>query len=86
MLLMAKFGYRPIEVGQIQKSWTRVDRLFGFNTLFNARQNKIRDIRETSSREDDQISIVFSDGRFGNIPRGIIRVWYRTGPAIEHTV
>lgn len=67
------------EVGQIQKSWTRVDRLFGANTLFNARQNKIRDIYSISSREDDQISIVFSDGRFGNIPRGIIRVWYRTG-------
>ena len=33
------------EVGQIQKSWTRVDRLFGANTLFNARQNKIRDIQ-----------------------------------------
>ena len=67
------------EVGQVQKSWTRVDRLFGANTLFNARQNKIRDIYSISSREDDQISIVFSDGRFGNIPRGIIRVWYRTG-------
>ena len=67
------------EIGQVLKTWTRVDRLFGANTLFNARQNKIRDIYSISSREDDQISIVFSDGRFGNIPRGIIRVWYRTG-------
>lgn len=67
------------EVGQVLKTWSRVDRLFGANTLFNARQNKIRDIYSISSRENDQISILFADGRFGNIPRGIIRVWYRTG-------
>ena len=67
------------EIGQVLKTWTRVDRLFGANTLFNARQNKIRDIYSISSRENDQISILFADGRFGNIPRGTIRVWYRTG-------
>ena len=58
------------EVGQVQKK-TGLE-LTGYlepNTLFNARQNKIRNIYSISSREDDQISIVFSDGRFGNIPR-----------------
>jgi len=67
------------EVGQVQKTWTRVDKLFGMNSIFNSRQNNIRDIYTVASRENDQISIVFSDGEFGNIPRGIIRVWYRTG-------
>lgn len=67
------------EVGQIQKNWTQVDRLFGNGTLFNAKNNAIRDIFSVASRENDQISVVFADGNFGNIPRGIIRVWYRTG-------
>ncbi len=67
------------EIGSIQKNWTRVDRLFGANTMFNAKQNSIRDIYSITSRENDQISILFSDGNFGNIPRGIIRVYYRTG-------
>ena len=65
--------------GQVQKTWTRVDRLFGSSALFNARQNNIRDIYSITGRENDQISIVFSDGNFGNIPRGLLRVWYRTG-------
>ena len=72
--------------GQVQKKWTRVDRLFGSSTIFNARQNKIRDIYSISSRENDQISVVFSDGNFGNIPRGIIRVWYRTGANLSYTL
>jgi len=67
------------EVGQVQKTWTRVDRLFGLNAIFNAAQNNVRDIYTVASREDDQISIVFADGDFGNIPKGIIRVWYRVG-------
>jgi len=74
------------EAAQVQKTWTRVDRLFGASTMFNARQNKIRDIYSISSRENDQISIVFPDGNFGNIPRGIIRVWYRTGLNQSYTL
>ena len=67
------------EIGQIQKNWTQVDTLFGNGTIFNAKSNNIRDIFSIASRQDDQISVVFADGNFGNIPRGIIRVWYRTG-------
>ena len=33
-----------------------------------------------------QISIVFGDGNFGNIPRGNIRVWYRTGLNQSYTL
>jgi len=67
------------EVGQVLKTWTSVDRLYGLNSIFNATANNRRDIYSIASREDDQISIVFADGEFGNIPTGNIRVWYRTG-------
>lgn len=67
------------ELGQVQKNWTQVDRLFGLNAMFNIVNNNQRDIYTISSRENDQISVVFGDGAFGNIPRGIVRVWYRTG-------
>ncbi len=67
------------EIGQVQKRWTQVDRLFGNSTIFNAKNNTIRNIFSVASRENDQVSIVFGDGNFGNIPKGIIRVWYRTG-------
>jgi len=67
------------EVGQVMKNWTRIDRLYGLSAVYNSLENKQRDIYTVSSRENDQISIVFADGDFGNIPRGTIRVWYRTG-------
>ena len=67
------------EVGQVQKTWTQVDKLFGNSAIFNSTSNAIRDIYSVASRESDQVSIVFGDGAFGNIPRGNIRVWYRTG-------
>ena len=74
------------EIGTVQKTWSRVDRLFGLNAIFNASQNGVRDIYTVASREDDQISIVFADGDFGNIPKGIIRVWYRAGLNESYTL
>lgn len=67
------------ELGQVQKTWTQIDKLYGLNAVFNAVNNNQRDIYTVSTRDNDQISLVFADGQFGNIPRGIIRVWYRTG-------
>ena len=67
------------EAGQVVKNWTYIDRLFGLSAVYNSVNNDQRDIFTVSSRENDQISIVFADGDFGNIPRGTIRVWYRTG-------
>lgn len=74
------------ESGRILKRWTRVDRLFGLNAVFNNVNNNVRDIFTVSSRENDQVSIIFADGNFGNIPRGIIRVWYRTGLNQNYTL
>lgn len=67
------------EVGSVLTNWMSVDRLFGLNAIYNNIENNNRNIFTVSSRENDSISIVFGDGLFGNIPRGIIRVWYRTG-------
>ena len=67
------------EAGQVIKTWTQIDRLYGLSAVYNSLQNNQRDIYTVSSRENDQVSIVFADGNFGNIPRGTIRVWYRTG-------
>ena len=74
------------EIGQVQKTWTKVDKLFGNSAIFNSTSNAIRDIYSVTSRENDQVSIVFGDGAFGNIPRGNIRVWYRTGLNLSYTL
>ena len=74
------------EVGGVIANWSQVDRIFGLNSIYNNAANNFRNIFTVSSRENDQISIVFGDGNFGNIPRGIIRVWYRTGLNLSYVI
>ena len=65
------------EAGTITKEWTKVDNLVGNNIIFNSLQKSIRKIFRVVSRDNDQISIKFADGRFGDVPTDIIRVWHR---------
>ena len=75
------------ENGTIIKDWTKVDNLVGNNIIFNSLQKNIRKIFKVVSRDNDQITIKFGDGRFADVPTDIIRVWHRqsTGqPIIAH--
>ena len=72
------------EDGTVTKEWTKVDNLVGNNIIFNSLQKNIRKIFKVVTRDDDQISIKFADGRFGDVPADIIRIWHRvsSGQAI----
>ncbi len=66
------------ELGQIITEWTQVPTVApSSNIIFNAIDKLERDIFTVLPREEDQISYRFADGRFGNIPQGIYRSWYR---------
>ena len=65
--------------GTVLKTWTKVDNVFGFNAVYNDVGSEVRDLFAVKSRTDGQISIMFPDSTIGNIPKNIIRVWYRTG-------
>lgn len=60
--------------GEVIKQWTKVDR----NVIYNTVPNGVRDIFSVKTRSGNQISVRFADQAFGNVPSGIIRVWYRT--------
>lgn len=63
--------------GVVIKSWTKVDAVYGNNAVYNTVANGVRDIFAVKTRANNQISIQFSDENFGNIPKDLIRVWYR---------
>jgi hypothetical protein len=65
--------------GAITSSWTKVDSSFGANTIFNTIRQDRRKLYTVKTVEDDNINVVFGDGVFSEIPRGILRIWYRTG-------
>ena len=58
--------------------WTRVDAVEGNNVIYNSLSKDIRNIYSTLTRVEDRISLVFSDGVFGNLPQGSFRLYYRS--------
>ena len=63
--------------GYIINEWTKVPSVVGSNIIFNSLDSSVRKIYSVITRPDDQVSIRFADGRFGDVPSGLFRVWYR---------
>ena len=65
--------------GTLIAEWNKVPALFSENITFNSLPPDQRNIFSVVTRDEDRVSIRFSDGRFGNAPVGNIKVWVRTG-------
>ena len=63
--------------GNVTKEWTKV-RDVNSNVVYNNLATGKRDIFSVKTRQDNQVSILFPDSTFGNLPKDTIRVWYRT--------
>jgi len=61
--------------GLVKSNWTKIanDEYLVYNNV----SSETRNIFKVETRADDEIIIRFSDGRFGTIPVGLFRVWYR---------
>ena len=69
--------------------WTQVPSVNGFNVIYNSVDRGIRNIFSVITRDsngNDQISIRFADGSFGNVPIGLLRVWYRTSNGLQYQI
>lgn len=71
---------------QVLKKWTRVPSVYSDNVTFNSLSTSERDIYSVITRDDDAISLRFSDGYFGNAPSGTIQVTYRTVNGQRYTI
>tara|TARA_R110000803_G_scaffold57086_4_gene114932 strand:- start:5796 stop:8906 length:3111 start_codon:yes stop_codon:yes gene_type:complete len=72
--------------GNVISQWTKVDSVFGQNEIFNDIKAGTNEIFAVKTRENNQISVMFTDENFGTIPKNIIRVWYRTSENISYTL
>ena len=63
------------ETGYVKENWVKVDP--SEYLVYNDLDTEIRNIFKVESKEDDKILLKFSDGKFGTIPIGYFRVWYR---------
>jgi hypothetical protein len=70
----------------IATHWTKVPAIFSENITFNNISPEIRDIFSVITRDQDRVSLRFGDGRFGNVPVGDIRIWYRVVNGLQYQV
>ncbi len=66
--------------------WAKISALEGNNTIYNSVKKNIRNIYTVISRANDAVSLGFSDGVFGNLPRGTFRVYYRQSAGVKYTI
>jgi len=55
--------------------WSRVDRYLGAESVLESRNNRLFTVK---TLDRDGVSIQFGDGILSEIPKGNLRVWYRT--------
>jgi hypothetical protein len=75
--------------GLVTTEWTRVPSVNGFNVIYNSLDKNVRNIYSIISRDQDgfdSISLRFADGNFGNVPIGVLRVWYRISNNLTYQI
>ena len=72
--------------GNESELWTKVDAVEGNNIVYNSLAKNIKNIFSVLTRVDDRVSLVFSDGIFGNLPKGTFRSYYRTSINRDFTI
>ena len=66
--------------------WTQVSSTTGNNIIYNSLNKSIKNIYTVVTRVNDQISLAFSDGTFGNLPLGSFRTYYRVSNGLTYVV
>ncbi len=69
--------YKLDSFGNETELWSKVEAVEGNNVVYNSLSKNQRNIYSVLTRVDDRISLIFSDGIFGNLPKGSFRVFYR---------
>jgi hypothetical protein len=72
--------------GQEVEYWTKVDAIEGNNVIYNSLNKNIRNLYAIKTRVQDRISLIFSDGVFGNLPQGRFKAVYRTSENSRYTI
>ena len=66
--------------------WTKVNSLTGNNVIYNSLSKSTRTLYSVASRANDQIDLNFTDGSFGELPRGSFRLFYRQSNSQRYSI
>lgn len=75
--------YQLDDNGVIQNQWTQVETVYA---NANLQGNNARRVFSVASRFNDQVTYLFGDGVFGEVPVGLYRAYVRSGNAQTYTI
>ena len=78
--------YQLDDQGRETARWEKVPAISGNNVIYNSLSAKNKNLFTVRSRANDQISLVFGDDVFSNIPTGNFRVYFRTGAGTTYKI
>tara|TARA_B100001287_G_scaffold151494_1_gene127489 strand:- start:6681 stop:10145 length:3465 start_codon:yes stop_codon:yes gene_type:complete len=78
--------YKLDSNGNEEALWTSVNSTEGNNIVYNNVSKGITDIYSVLSRVNDRISLIFSDGTFGTLPKGDFKVYYRVSANEQYSI
>jgi hypothetical protein len=78
--------YRLDNNGLENEYWAPVPSFEGNNVIYNSLNKSIKNIYGIVTRASDKVSLVFSDGVFGNLPQGTFRTYYRISNGLSYTI
>jgi hypothetical protein len=71
-------------VGNINREWTYVENIYAAGA--EQLETQLRPIYTTTSRANDQITMVFGDGVFSEIPVGTFRAYVRSSNGLQYII
>jgi hypothetical protein len=66
--------------------WTKVPAVVGTNVIYNNIASNIRNLYSVTSRDSDQIDLNFTDGSFGDLPKGNFNLYYRQSNGLTYAI
>lgn len=76
--------YSVDSLGANNQLWKSVPATTGVNVIYNSESEK--NLYQVTTRNNDQISLVFGDGSFSNIPQGNFRLYYRISNGLTYRI
>jgi hypothetical protein len=71
--------------GRVIDNWAKVESTYSTSVIFNALK-KSRKLYSIKTLDNENVAIQFGDGIFADVPRGVIRIWYRTSLDLSYTL
>lgn len=70
--------------GSVIHQWEKVDGVE--QIVYNSVEKNVRKIYNVKTLNNDKVEIQFQDGRFGQVPKGLFRIWVRQSNGLEYTI